>query len=84
MANWESKEVIMARMVNSILKVVYPMLVFGTVLLAWDLSGQAELAHLVSPLGDGIVFLDPSLSVRSSCDQKDEKFFQLLKKCSVR
>jgi hypothetical protein len=75
----------MTRIVNYVLRMVYPALVFGGVVLAWDLSGQAELAHHhLPPLGDGYIPLKPTLSLRSSCEQKEHKNVPIGKSCSVR
>jgi hypothetical protein len=74
----------MTRIVNHVMNVLYPALVLGGVLLAWEASGQAELALGIPPLGDGFIPWTPTLSLHSSCDQKEGKAFLLGKSCSVK
>jgi hypothetical protein len=62
---------------------LYPTLLFAAVFLAWDLSGQAELAIGIPPIGDGLIPWTSTLSHRPSCDQKDTKTFTVGKSCSM-
>jgi hypothetical protein len=60
------------------MSILYPALVFMGAALAWDLSGQAELAHFnfsVPPAGDGFIPWTPPLPLHSSCDEKETKSF---------
>jgi hypothetical protein len=74
----------MTRIVNHLMKVLYPALIFMGAVLAGDLSGQAELANLnLPPVGEGFIPWVPTVSLRSSCDQKKGKLILPGMSCSV-
>jgi hypothetical protein len=61
----------MTRIVNHVMNVLYPALVFVGVLLAWDVSGQSQFANLnLPPVSGGFIPWTPTLPIHSTCDQQ--------------
>ena len=70
---------------NRILHVLYPALVFGFVLLVWSSSNLAEVVALTPPpVNDGFNFFwNPLLSSRYSCEQKQDSKMPIKQVCST-
>ena len=77
--------IMLGNVLNRVLQIIYPALVFGFVLLVWSSSNLAEVVSLTPPpVNDGFNFFwNPSLLSRYSCEQRQDSKFPFNQLCST-